>query len=231
MTNNNRIKILLAEDDVNLGALLKDFLELKDYHVELFADGESAGNALQKNKYDLCIFDVMMPKKDGFTLAKELRKIDSRIPIIFLTARSMQNDKIEGLKLGADDYITKPFNTEELLLRISSILRRSIDTPKEFSKTHFAGIEFDALTQILKLEKKSIQLSTKESELLKLLVENKNNIVERNRALNMIWHDDSYFASRSMDVYISKLRSYFKNNPQIEILNIHGKGFKFIVKE
>lgn len=231
MKNKNQIKIILVEDDLNLGALLKDFLELKGYMVELFTDGENASNTLNKSKYDLCIFDVMLPKKDGFTIAKELRKTDLVTPIIFLTARSMQNDKIEGLKIGADDYITKPFNTEELLLRISSVLRRTYEIKNENSVYLFAGIEFDSITQTLKMEDGFFQLSTKESELLKLLLENKNTTVERKHALNLIWQNDSYFASRSMDVYISKLRGYFKNISQIEILNIHGKGFKFIVKE
>jgi len=224
-------KILLAEDDENLGALLREYLIAKGFHTDLFVNGELAYNGFMKNKYDMCILDVMMPKMDGFTLAKEIRKINSNIPFVFLTAKSLKDDVIEGFAVGADDYMTKPFSMEELLFRIKAILRRT-------STNHASGdddlfnigqYQFDAQKQILKHDNKEQKLTTKESELLKLLCNNMNNVLERNFALKTIWQEDSYFNARSMDVYITKLRKYLKDDPSIEILNIHGKGYKLIV--
>lgn len=222
-------KILLVEDDPNLGILLKDFLELKNFMVVLIADGKSALEILTKDNFDMCIFDVMLPSLDGFTLAQSFRGFNKTTPVIFLTAKSMQQDKIEGLKIGADDYIVKPFNTEELLLRINAVLRRSKPTILE-QKFSEHGIDFDFIQQTLKVDNLSFRLSSKENELLYILLQNKNSLVERNVILNKIWKDDSYFASRSMDVYISKLRNYLKNS-SIEIINVHGKGFKLLTKE
>jgi len=224
-------KILLAEDDENLGALLREYLIAKGFQTDLYINGELAYNGFMKNKYDMCILDVMMPKMDGFTLAREIRKINSNTPFVFLTAKSLKDDVIEGFAVGADDYMTKPFSMEELLFRIKAILRRT-------SSNHVSGdddlftigqYQFDAQKQILKHNNKEQKLTTKESELLKLLCNNMNNVLERNFALKTIWQEDSYFNARSMDVYITKLRKYLKDDPAIEILNIHGKGYKLIV--
>jgi len=229
--NKINYNILLVEDDPNLGVLLKDFLSLKNYSVELIADGKVAFERLTKSPFDLCIFDVMLPSMDGFTLAKSFRKFDSNTPIIFLTAKSLQQDKIEGLKAGADDYIVKPFNTEELLLRINAVIRRTVSNSNLTENISICGFEYNYPLQSLKFRDIHYKLSTKENELLCLLLQNKNCVVERNFVLNKIWNNDSYFASRSMDVYISKLRSYFKDTSSVEIVNVHGKGFKFLVKE
>jgi two-component system, OmpR family, response regulator len=225
------IKILLAEDDENLGSLLREYLIAKELKTDLFVNGELALEGFNKNKYDLCILDVMMPKMDGFTLAREIRKLNKNVPFIFLTAKSLKEDVIEGFTAGADDYMTKPFSMEELLFRIHAILRRTnSNNNSETNETFVIGdYEFDSQKQILKYNKKDQKLTTKESELLKLLCNNMNNVLERNFALNTIWQEDSYFNARSMDVYITKLRKYLKEDPSIEILNIHGKGYKLIV--
>ena len=225
------IKVLLAEDDENLGALLREYLIAKGLKTDLFVNGELALDGFKKNKYDLCILDVMMPKMDGFTLAREIKKINGNIPIIFLTAKSLKDDVIEGFSVGADDYMTKPFSMEELLFRIKAILRRtSVNSISESNDTFTIGnYEFDSQKQILKIGDKEQKLTTKESELLKLLCSNMNNVLERNFALKTIWQEDSYFNARSMDVYITKLRKYLKEDPSIQILNIHGKGYKLIV--
>lgn len=227
------LRILLAEDDPNLGMVLKDSLELEDNYVELYDDGEKAWNAFNKEDFDICIFDVMMPKKDGFTLAAEVKKVDKNIPIIFLTAKSMQEDKIKGLSLGADDYITKPFSFEELNLRIEAIMRRIIDahipdvSQKEFTIGNF---EYNAEYRTLINGDDEQKLTTKEGELLKLLAFNKNQVLDRDIALKSIWGNDNYFTGRSMDVYITKLRKYLKTDDRIEIVNIHGKGFKLLIR-
>lgn len=220
-------KILLAEDDENLGPLLKDYLLVKSYETDLVTNGEEAYKMFHKKPYDLCILDIMMPVKDGLTLAKEIRMINSDIPIIFLTAKSLKDDVLEGFKTGADDYITKPFSMEELIYRIEAILRR---TRKDSNKHIFTigKYTFDSNKQILQFDNNIQKLTTKESELLRLLCQNKNQILERNYALKAIWIDDNYFNARSMDVYITKLRKYLQDDPSIEILNIHGKGFKLI---
>jgi two-component system, OmpR family, response regulator len=225
-------KILLVEDDVNLGNLLSDSLEIKNYDVVLKRNGEDAFNEFKANKYDMCIFDVMMPKKDGFTLAKDVRRINATVPIVFLTAKALKEDTIEGLKLGADDYITKPFSMEELTLRMENIFKRlpkaEISNQNQFKLGKF---DFDNTHRILKSGSSEIKLTTKESELLKMLAVYSDRILEREVALNAVWGSDSYFAGRSMDVYIAKLRKYLKEDPNVEILNIHGTGFKLIVKK
>jgi DNA-binding response OmpR family regulator len=224
-------KILLAEDDENLGELLKNYLKAKSFETDLFEDGEKASAGFRKNRYDLCILDVMMPVKDGFTLAQEIRTANKVVPIIFLTARSMKDDVLAGFKIGADDYITKPFNMDELLFRIEAILRRVKADAKQFAPhMHTLGkYTFDVQKQTLQFNDTSYKLTTKESELLKLLCDNANRVLERNYALKTIWEDDNYFNARSMDVYITKLRKYFKDEPAVEILNVHGRGFKLVV--
>ena len=223
-------KILLVEDDVNLGSILCEFLILKNFQVDLCKDGEEGLEKFKKIEYGLCLLDVMMPKKDGFTLAKEIRGINKSIPIIFLTAKSMQKDKIEGLKLGADDYITKPFNTEELLLRINAILKRSSSVSEARKNTTYTvgKYSFDYSKRELKFKRAVHSLTYKEAELLRLLCDNKNSILRRELALKEIWTEDNYFTSRSMDVYITKLRNYLKSDRSIQIENVHGVGFKLI---
>ena len=224
-----KAKILLAEDDVNLGSVLRQYLDAKGYEVDLCLDGEDAFKTFMENEYDLCILDVMMPKKDGFTLAKDIRRINSKIPIIFLTVRSMNEDVLKGFEIGADDYITKPFNMEELLMRIEAILRRT-GRLTESKQTVFqiGKYTFDSVRQTLKIGDKVRKLTTKENELLKLLASNMNEVVERNYALKLVWGDDSFFNARSMDVYITKLRKYLAEDPSVKIINVHSVGFKLI---
>lgn len=225
-------KILLVEDDTNLGNLLQDSLELKNYEVTLRRNGEDGLTEFKAGKYDMCIFDVMMPKKDGFTLAKDVRKLNTGVPIIFLTAKAMKEDTIEGLKLGADDYLTKPFSMEELTLRMENIFKR-LPREEESEQQQFkiGMFDFDNVSRNLKLGDKVTKLTTKESELLKMLAAHQDKILEREIALNSVWGTDSYFAGRSMDVYIAKLRKYLKEDPNVEILNVHGTGFKLLVKK
>lgn len=226
-----KTKILLAEDDENLGLLLKEYLKAKGFETNLFANGELAFRDFVKNRYDICILDIMMPVKDGYTLAKEIRQINDEIPIIFLTAKSMKEDVIEGFSIGADDYITKPFSMEELLFRIEAILKRTSDSYKSSPPEQFkiGKYLFDTKKQTLQIGDKVIRLTTKESELLRLLCNNQNKILDRNFALKTIWLDDNYFNARSMDVYITKLRKYLKDDDSVEIINVHGKGFKLII--
>ena len=227
------VKILLAEDDPNLGTLLSEYLSAKGYQTELAKNGDEALTFFAKNDYDLCLLDVMMPIKDGYTLAKEIRKVDKDIPIVFLTAKSMKQDAIEGFKAGADDYITKPFSMEELLMRVQAVLRRSIghrEEKEEQTTFNIGEFHFDSNSQILKLNDKEQKLTSKENELLRLLCQAGNDVLDRSYALKAIWDDDNYFNSRSMDVYIAKLRKYLKKDPSIEIVNVHGKGFKLLVK-
>lgn len=225
-------KILLVEDDVNLGSILSDFLTLKEFSVDLCKNGEEGLKKYKEGDYDLCLLDVMMPQMDGFTMAKEIRELNKNMPIIFLTAKSLQTDKIEGLKIGADDYITKPFNTEELLLRINAVLKRSssINNFDFKSKFDVGKYVFDYHKRELSYKRSVQTLTFKEAELLKLLCENKNNILRRNTALSKIWNDENYFTSRSMDVYITKLRNYLKGDKSIQIENVHGIGFKLICR-
>lgn len=225
-----KLKIFLCEDDENLGMLLREYLQAKGFDTDLFPDGEAGFKGFVKAKYDLCIIDVMMPKKDGITLAKEIRTINTEIPVIFLTAKNMKEDILEGFKAGADDYITKPFSMEELVLRIEAIIRRVKGKKvKEQQVYKFGNMTFDTQKQILIINDEQTKLTTKESELLSLLCSHANDILERNHALKQIWEEDTYFNARSMDVYITKLRKLLKPEPNIEIINIHGKGYKLIV--
>lgn len=228
-------KILLAEDDPNLGMLLQDYLQLKGkFEVVLCRDGEEALKAFSQSHFDMCIFDVMMPKKDGFALGKEIRKMDQNIPIIFATAKTMIEDKSEAYTLGGDDYITKPFRIEELLLRINALLRRVSEpgnTPAIAQPTKFdiGDYHFDYTSQSISRGESQQKVSTKEAELLRLLCLKKNDVLTREEALLTIWHDDNYFNGRSMDVFLSKLRKYLRDDPNVEIINVHGKGYKLLV--
>lgn len=226
-----KTKLLLAEDDENLGLLLKEYLVAKGFEADLFPDGEAAYKGFMKGHYDICILDVMMPKKDGFSLAKDMRIVNADIPILFLTAKNMKEDVLEGFKLGADDYMTKPFSMEELIFRIEAILRRtSQDSQMSVEQIFTLGrFTFDTRKQILSEGENAVKLTTKESDLLKLLCQNQNKILERNYALKSIWIDDNYFNARSMDVYITKLRKHLKAEKSVEIINVHGKGYKLLV--
>jgi len=224
-------KVLLLEDDPNLGMILQEQLEMNGFEVTLCVNGEEGSALYEKDKYDLCLVDVMMPKKDGFTFVSEIRQKDRDLPIIFLTAKSLKEDKILGFKIGCDDYLTKPFSMEELLLRIKAMLKRSgagsnREIPRKFNIGKYI---FDSHSQLLKINDKSHKLTSREADLLKLLCLHKNELLERDNALQTIWGDDSYFNGRSMDVYISKLRKYLKDDSQVQILGIHGKGYKLIV--
>lgn len=226
-------KILLAEDDVNLGNLLCDYLKAKGYDTVLASNGDEAFNLFAKGGFNLCLFDVMMPIKDGFTLANEIRKINETIPIIFLTAKSMKEDTLQGFQSGADDYISKPFSMEELLARITAVLRRSMPQQKE-EDTHLFTIgkyKFDYQKRLLSLNGKEQKLTSKENELLRLLCLNQGKMLERTYALKAIWEDDNYFNARSMDVYIAKLRKLLNEDDRIEIMNVHGRGFRFFIHE
>ncbi|MCH5238932.1 MAG: response regulator transcription factor [Muribaculaceae bacterium] len=227
-----KVRILLCEDDENLGMLLREFLQAKGFNADLCSDGEKGYQEFLKGKYDLCVLDVMMPKKDGFTLAQEIRNVNREIPIIFLTAKNLKEDILEGFKIGADDYITKPFSMEELVFRIGAILRRvKGKKDKEVTIYNIGKFTFDTQKQVLVSKDKTQKLTTKESELLALLCQHINEILERNFALKSIWIDDNYFNARSMDVYITKLRKLLKDDPTIEIINIHGKGYKLIAPD
>lgn len=228
-------KILLVEDDPNLGLLLQDYLQLKGkFEVVLCVDGEEGLKAFSKQEFDLCILDVMMPKKDGFTLGKEIRKINQQVPIIFATAKAMMEDKASAYDLGGDDYITKPFRIEELLLRINALLKRvtvkeTADVAPIETQFQIGDYTFDYTTQLIHYKGAQQKLSTKEAELLQLLCLKKNAVLTREEALLSIWHDDNYFNGRSMDVFLSKLRKYLREDPKVEILNVHGKGYKLLV--
>ncbi len=227
-----KIRILLAEDDENLGSLLQEYLQAKNFETDWVTNGDRAFRYFEQYHYDLCVFDVMMPVKDGFSLATDVRVMNSKIPIIFLTAKSMKNDVLEGFSRGADDYITKPFSMEELLFRIEAILRRTKGKMGEEQNIWEIGVyTFDVKKQQLVVGEKIQKLTTKETELLKLLCNNMNEVLERNFALKAIWIDDNYFNARSMDVYITKLRRYFKGDPRVQIINVHGKGYKLVVDE
>ena len=227
--NEVKARILLAEDDENLGSLLQEYLQAKDYETDWVMDGEKAFHLFEKKQFDLCLLDVMMPVKDGFTLASEIHMVDSEMPVIFLTAKSMKEDILEGFTRGADDYITKPFSMEELIFRIEAILRRTRGTIESRNDVQSIGkYEFDPKKQTLKFADHTQNLTTKETDLLKLLCNNKNRILERNFALKAIWSDDNYFNARSMDVYITKLRKYLKEDNSVQIINVHGKGYKLV---
>lgn len=227
-------KILLVEDDPNLGMLLEEYLHLKGkFEVVLCADGDEGLKAFTKDHFDLLILDVMMPKKDGFTLGKEVRKINQDVPIIFATAKGMIEDKTQAFNLGGDDYITKPFRIEELLLRINALLKRAASTEKKEEERQvlftIGKFKFDFTSQMITLDDKHQKLSTKEAELLRLLCVHKNEVLTREEALLNIWHDDNYFNGRSMDVFLSKIRKYLKDDPTVEIINVHGRGYKLLV--
>lgn len=223
-------RILLCEDDESLGMLLREYLQAKGYGAELYLDGEAGYEAFQKEHYDMCVLDVMMPKKDGFTLAQEIRQLNEDVPIIFLTAKNLKEDIFEGFKIGADDYLTKPFSMDELVFRMGAILRRVKGTKTQTATQYKLGrFMFDAQRQILSIGNEQVKLTTKESELLGLLCAHANDVLLRELALKSIWIDDNYFNARSMDVYITKLRKHLKADPTIEINNVHGRGYKLIV--
>lgn len=226
-----KIKLLLAEDDTNLGNLLSDFLKVKGYDVTLANNGEEAFSLFVKGNYHLCLLDVMMPIKDGFATAKEIRKINAKVPIIFLTAKSMKEDTLKGFEVGADDYISKPFSMDELMARIAAVLRRTKEGVEEQHETFFTigKYTFDYQKRLLTHQGESVKLTSKESDLLRLLCINENQVLDRTHALKAIWENDNYFNARSMDVYIAKLRKHLNKDQSIEIINVHGKGFRFVV--
>ncbi|MCW3089180.1 MAG: response regulator transcription factor [Ferruginibacter sp.] len=223
-------KILLCEDDTNLGMVLKNYLELNDYEVILERDGRLGLAAFQREKFDICLLDVMMPNMDGFALAEEIRDINPDVPLFFLSAKTMKDDIIQGYKLGADDYITKPFDSEVLLLKIKAILKRNEEMHREEVNAEFdmGKYHFNPRLRELTIDGKVQVLSPKENELLKMLCEYKNDLLSREAALKKIWGSDTYFNGRSMDVYIAKLRKYLKEDSTIEIVNIHGNGFRLV---
>ena len=228
----NQIRVLLAEDDRNLGNILKNYLDAKGYLTTLCINGEEATETFFRKDFDFCILDIMMPVKDGFAVAREIRAVNSKVPVLFLTAKSLQEDKLKGFETGADDYITKPFSMEELLLRMQAILRRTEETVKNPEQENIFNIGqyvFDFNRQLLTFRGKELKLTSKEASLLRLLCTNANQVLERSVALNKIWQDDSYFNARSMDVYIVKLRKYLKEDPSVELINVHGIGFKLVM--
>ena len=233
-------KILLVEDDQNFGDVLRSYLDMNDYQVTLATDGQLGLEAFKKGAFDLCIFDVMMPKKDGFSLAREIRERDTDVPIIFLTAKTMKEDVLQGFRIGADDYISKPFNSEELLMRIQAVLKRvnKAADPRDDQREFIIGkFHFDYPLRMLTFngiaagEDTKWKLSPKEADLLRLFCKYLNDITPRSEALNKIWHEDNYFTARSMDVFVTKLRKYLALDPAIEIVNIHGNGFQLLVKD
>lgn len=229
----NKLNILLAEDDKNLGTVLKAYLDAKNYQCTLCVNGKEALEAYKENEFDFLILDVMMPIMDGFTLAREIREKDKITPILFLTAKSLQEDVMEGFNVGADDYLSKPFHMDELLARIEAILRRA-QAKKTAKSADFYVIgkySFDVTRHILSSDGQDHKLTSKEAALLEMLCANKNETLDRSEALKKIWLDDSYFNARSMDVYVTKLRKYLKGDPSIEILNVHGVGFKLITSD
>jgi two-component system OmpR family response regulator len=228
---NKHLNVLLAEDDENLGNLLQTFLKSKGFEVDLARNGKIAFERFNQQPFDFCILDVMMPVMDGFTLAREIREIDKQVPILFLTAKTLKEDKLEGFATGADDYLTKPFSMEELLARMNAILRRIDSDVKDSNSELVIGkIKYQPELRMLHLSAGDKKLTTKENQLLHLLAKNQNEILDRQATLRAVWGDDNYFNGRSMDVYIAKLRKLLKEDSSIEIMNVHGKGFKLIVK-
>ncbi|AMA48588.1 response regulator transcription factor [Flavobacterium covae] len=227
-------KILLVEDDPNFGSILRDYLSMNDFEVTLAKNGMEGFEKFKKDEYDLCILDVMMPYKDGFTLAKEIREKNKEVPLIFLTAKTMKEDVLKGYKVGADDYLNKPFDSEVLLMKIRAIIQRKASEMKgDTSKYEFEIGKFHLNAKLRFLTypgEEPVKLSPKENELLKMLALHENDLMPRELALTKIWRDDNYFTSRSMDVYIAKLRKYLKHDENVEILNIHGEGFRLVVK-
>jgi DNA-binding response OmpR family regulator len=227
----NKVKVFLVEDDVNFGSVLQDYLEINDYHADWYKNGAEASKYFQKDRYDICILDVMLPGVDGYHVAKEIKSISPRIPIIFLTAKTLKEDVIRGYKTGADDYITKPFDSELLLYKMEAILKRKVVREPINQKYHLGTYTFDSDLRILRHGETTIRLSPKESALLMMLLQHKNHILPREEALLQIWGNNDYFTARSMDVYLSKIRKYLKAEPSLEIENIHGSGFILRVKE
>lgn len=227
----NKKHILLVEDDESMGYLLKDSLENYQFEVTHKSDGASALNEFKYQPFDLCLLDIMMPNMDGFSLAEAIRKFDPNIPIIFLTAKSMKEDKIKGFKIGADDYVTKPFNIEELVLRIKAIFRRGHSVKITKKQLSFSNYILDLNNLLLIKNDEKIQLTQKELDILALFASYQNTLLKRAFILNSVWKDDNYFIGRSLDVFISKLRKHFKDDPSIKIMNIHGSGYKFVILE
>lgn len=231
----DKTKILLVEDDFNLGLVIQDFLSLEGYQVHLCRDGKDGLQKFNKNNYDLCLLDVMLPEKDGFSIAEDIRKVNLEVPIVFLTAKSLPEDKVKGFKAGGDDYITKPFNNEEFLLRIKAILKRTAGTVIEEDENkgvyELGDYKFDSINLRLYINDNEKKLTKRESAILKLLTEHKNKVIERSLVLNLIWGDDNYFNGRSLDVFITKLRKYLADDEKIQINNLHGVGFKLEVQE
>lgn len=230
---NEKQKLLLVEDDPSFGSVLKDYLVMNDFDVIHAIDGEDGLSKFKGGEFELCILDVMMPKKDGFTLGKEIKEIKNDQPIIFLTAKNMREDVLNGYKIGADDYVIKPFDSEVLLYKIRAVLQRHSAEEEKFEQEEFkiGKFDFNAKLRQLNIAEISHKLSPKESELLRMLAVYKNDLMPREVALTRIWHDDNYFTSRSMDVYIAKLRKYLKDDPNVEIVNIHGEGFRLLITE
>lgn len=226
----SKVRVLLAEDDSNLGLVLSTFLKAKDFDVSLCINGEIALERYKSQTFDFVILDVMMPIKDGFSVAKEIRETDQEIPILFLTAKSLQDDKLKGFSSGADDYMTKPFGMEELLARITAILKRTYKGTQKVTEFSLGDVNYDYASQKVKIGDVESKLTTKENELFYILIKNKGEILDRNAALRHVWGDDNYFNGRSMDVYITKLRKILKPSSNVEILNVHGKGFKILEK-
>jgi two-component system, OmpR family, response regulator len=239
MSATTRGKILLVEDDQNFGDVLRSYLEMNDYDVTLANDGIKGIESYHRGTFDLCILDVMMPRKDGFTVGREIREKDQNIPIIFLTAKTLKEDVLQGFKIGADDYITKPFNSEELLFRIGAILKRTKpkEAPKEEAKEYNIGkYHFNYPLRILTFDKGGVnepqhKLSPKEAQLLKMFALKLNDVLTRSEALTKIWGEDNYFTARSMDVFVTKLRKYLADDENLEIVNIHGNGFQLLEKD
>jgi len=230
-------KILLVEDDQNFGDVLRSYLEMHEYDVTLATDGEEGLKEFKKGEFDLTITDVMMPKKDGFSLARDIREENTEMPIIFLTAKTLKEDVLEGFKIGADDYITKPFNSEELLYRVMAVLKRTQKAPdpkEEIKEFEISDYHFNYPLRILTYngsdEKTKEKLSPKEAHLLRMFCMHKNDVLPRSEALKKIWGEDNYFTARSMDVFVTKLRKYLAADEDIEIVNIHGNGFRLLIK-
>jgi DNA-binding response OmpR family regulator len=235
MEDNSHISILIAEDDLNLGVVLKDFLSISGYNTTLCRDGEEAIEVFNNQQFNICVLDVMMPKKDGFTLAREIRSINSDIPIIFLTAKSLQEDLMKGFRIGCDDYITKPFSTEELNLRIKAVLKRcsNVTAPGLLGNevVMVGSVEFDMSNLLLRTKDGEKHLTRKEAELLKVLIDNKNKTLKRDVLTSEIWKQSNYFSGRSMDVFIARLRKYLSSDPAVSIINVHGSGFRLQIDE
>ena len=227
-----RPELLLVEDDQNLGFVIQDALKRKGFNVHLCRDGKEGLKYFNEHPYDLCILDVMLPNKDGFSLAEDIRSVDADIPIIFLTAKSMTEDRVAGFKAGGDDYITKPFNHEELVLRIEAILRRTrgrVDSPRDRERFEVGDFTFDHRNLMLSHPEEERKLTRKEADVLRLLCMHQDQVLTREILLNMVWGDDTYFLGRSLDVFISRLRKYLKSDPRVQIVNVHGVGFKLQV--